>query len=501
MQDINETYTITADNVPGEVTITSDTDDYVPVYQLSIPEIEKGTEAVLSRMQKQIVNTVELSAKEFVDAKELEQVKEKFTERAHDLVDDYMGDIPEEEQDVLVGKLVHDMLGLGNLEMLLSDENLEEIVVNSSEEPVWVYHKIYGWLKTDLYIGTEDDIYNYASIIARRSGKELSTLHPLLDARLRTGDRTNATLYPISTEGNTITIRKFARDPWTIVDFINLGTIEVHTAALLWLCIQYEMNILVTGGTGSGKTSLLNVLMPFIPPNQRIVSIEDTREITLPDFLHWVPLTTREAGQNEEGNVAMQDLLVNSLRMRPDRIVVGEIRRQRQAEVLFEAMHTGHSVYSTLHADTAEQTVRRLINPPINVPAILLESVDLNVVMYRDRRKNIRRVMEIGEIIPEYGGGEASARANVLYRWNARNDSMRKENDSMKLFEKFQLYLGMSEEEIDSELEEKQAILQWLVDKDVEGVDRIGKIIAEYYQDRETVLNHVENGDDPETLL
>jgi molybdopterin synthase catalytic subunit len=121
--------------------------------------------------------------------------------------------------------------------------------------------------------------------------------------------------------------------------------------------------------------------------------------------------------------------------------------------------------------------------------------------MYRDRRKNIRRVMEVSEIISEYGGGNASARANVLYRWNARNDEMRKENDSMKLYEKFQLYLGMTEEEIEDEIAEKKEILEWMVEHDVDEVTPIGKIIAEYYQDRDMVLDHVQDGDDPDTLL
>jgi len=159
------------------------------------------------------------------------------------------------------------MLGLGDIELVLSDDHLEEIVVNSSDEPAWVYHKEKGWLKTDISFRDEDEIYNYASEIGRRVGKNISSLHPLLDAHLPSGDRTNAaTLYPISTtDGNTITIRRFARDPWTITDFIRNGTVDREVAAFLWLCLQYELNVIVSGGTGAGKTSLLNVLMPFIP--------------------------------------------------------------------------------------------------------------------------------------------------------------------------------------------------------------------------------------------
>jgi len=207
-------------------------------------------------------------------------------------------------------------------------------------------------------------------------------LDPLLDAHLITGDRANATLFPISGRGNTITIRRFRRDPWTVTDLIKNKTTSSEVMALIWMGMQYELNLILSGGTGSGKTSFLNVCLPFIQPNHRILSIEDTRELSLPSFLHWIPMTTREPNPEGKGAVEMLDLLVNSLRMRPDRIIVGEVRRQREAEVMFEAMHTGHSVYTTLHANTADETIRRLVNPPIEVPTTMLEAVHLNVVMY-----------------------------------------------------------------------------------------------------------------------
>ena len=144
---------------------------------------------------------------------------------------------------------------------------------------------------------------------------------------------------------------------------------------MIWLAIEYEMNILFSGGTASGKTTMLNVCMPFVQPNSRIISIEDTRELQLPDFLYWTPLVTRLPNPEGKGEINMLDLLINSLRMRPDRIILGEMRRAREAEVLFEAMHTGHSVYSTVHADTTSETISRLTNPPLNVPPNLLKAV------------------------------------------------------------------------------------------------------------------------------
>ncbi len=245
----------------------------------------------------------------------------------------------------------------------------------------------------------------------------------------------------------------------------------------------------VANGIIAHNTSLLNVLMPFIPANQRIVSIEDTREIQLPNFLHWVPLTTRQQNPEGKGKVSMLDLLVNSLRMRPDRIIVGEIRRKRQAEVLFEAMHTGHSVYSTLHADTAQQTIRRLINPPIDVPVSMISAIDLNVVMFRDRRRNFRRVMEVAEVIPEFQGANSEANANIIYRWHPKSDVIRKEGRSIRVNSQLELHAGLSQEEIRADIAEKVKILNWMVKENIRDIEEVGKLIAEYYKDKTVVLN------------
>ncbi|MFB6147905.1 MAG: type II/IV secretion system ATPase subunit, partial [Candidatus Nanohaloarchaea archaeon] len=449
-------------------------------------------------LREEVVKDVNLSTEEFVNAKELENVKQKFRDQAMEKLEEELPQTSERAKKVLIGNLIHEMLGLGDIEILLNDEHLEEIVINSSQEPAWVYHKELGWMKSDIEFDDEDQVYNYASEIGRRVGKNISSLHPLLDAHLPSGDRTNATLYPISTQGNTITIRKFARDPWTITDFIDNGTVTREVAAFLWLCIQYELNVIVSGGTGAGKTSLLNVLMPFIPPNQRILSIEDTREVSLPEFLHWVPLTTREPNPEGKGGVSMLDLLVNALRMRPDRILVGEIREKQQAEVLFEAMHTGHSVYSTLHADTAEQTVRRLVNPPIDVPQTMVDAVDVNVVMFRDRRRNFRRVMEVAEISENE---EDEVEANVVYEWQSKEDEVEKKQESTEIYDTLNLHTGMTREEINDNLEEKEKVLEWMQEHDINEVDTVGKVIAEYYDQPEKVVEMAENGSDPAPLL
>lgn len=499
LDEVHQSYKVDADQVPAKIMIGDKDDEYVPIYFINRPQISLGTEAFVDNVKQRVIENVQLTREEFTDSDEIETVKRKFSEEVEKQLDDLLPDSDERAKEILIGNLIHDMVGLGDVEILLNDPRLEELVINSADEPTWVYHQEHGWLKSNLTFEDEEEIYNYSSEIARRVGKNISSLDPLLDAHLPSGDRVNSTIQPISTHGNTITIRKFARDPWTVIDFIKNGTINKEVAAFLWLCLQYELSVLVSGGTGAGKTSLLNVLMPFIPPSQRIISIEDTREVQLPEFLHWVPLTTREANPEGKGEISMLDLLVNSLRMRPDRILVGEIRKKRQAEVLFEAMHTGHSVYSTIHADTAEQTVQRLLNPPIDVAEQMVKSVDVNVVMFRERRRNFRRVFQVAEVSKSgyKRGGETELGANVIYAWDSEEDEINKERESTEIVEKLKLHTGMSRGEIFDNVDEKQDVLQWLVDHDITDVDQVGKIIAQYYSDEDMVVEMAQNDEDP----
>jgi flagellar protein FlaI len=349
--------------------------DYVLHYNVHVRGLTEGTRIVLNTLRGELITNVKLDITDVMDPKKRQGVKKKFEAKSLELLSKHFPSLSDADKRVLTTHLIQNSLGLGDIESPLHDEKLEEIVINSSQDPVWVYHKKYGWCKSNIKIKSEEAIYDYASMIGRRIGKQINVLNPLMDAHLPTGERVNATLYPVSSFGNTMTIRKFSKNPWTLPYLIELNCISPNVAALIWLCIQNEMSLLVSGGTGSGKTSFLNALSCMIPANQRVISIEDTRELTLPSFLQWVPMTTREANVEGKGEVSMLDLMVNSLRQRPDRIVVGEVRKKREAEILFEAMHTGHSVYATLHADNAEETVSRLTNPPIEMPKSVLDAL------------------------------------------------------------------------------------------------------------------------------
>lgn len=477
-KDAIESYELEIDK--AKVDISIEKADEGKRYSLYYPEVDIATRALLEEIRKELISVTAVAVGEIVDQKSVEKVKRRFMDDAGKLLRDKIPGIAKETEDFLVGMLMQEMLGLGKIEFLINDPKLEEIVIVNSRE-IRVYHPRYGWLQTNIGLNSEDEVTNYANIIARRVGRQISVLTPLLDAHVVTGDRANAVLYPIATKGNTITIRKFARDPYTIIDLINNNTLSKDIAALLWLAIEYEMNIIFSGGTASGKTVCLNACMPFIPPNHRIISMEDTRELMLPTFLYWCPLVTRTPNAENKGSVSMLDLLVNSLRMRPDRIVLGEIRRQQEAEVLFEAMHTGHSVYSTVHADTANETIRRLINPPINIPPSMLNSVNLNVVMFRDRRRGIRRVSQLAEFIP----GKETLSANLLYRWVSENDKFVQHNKSLAFFDDLSRNTGMDEREIQREIEYKKAIFDWLIKNKIRDLESLGKVMNYYYTDRE----------------
>ncbi len=451
---------------------------------------------LLTEVRNELITLTNISMKELTDPKSFSKIKEKFTDKAKEVVKEKLPHIQNETETFLIGQLIQDMLGLGKIEYLINDPTLEEIVIQSSKENVRVYSKSHGWLSSNLRIEREEDIINYANIIARRVGRQINVLSPLLDAHLVSGDRINAVLYPISTKGNNITIRKFARDPYTIIDLINSKTCTLDIASLIWLAIEYEMNVIISGGTASGKTVFLNACMPFIPPNQKVLSIEDTRELMLPEFLYWDPLVTRTPNPEGKGEVSMLHLLVNSLRMRPDRIVLGEMRRHEEAMVLFEAMHTGHSVYATVHAESGAETVSRLVNPPLSVPPNLLKAVNLNVIMFRDRRRGLRRVLQVAE----FDADGNAAKANIMYRWLPEEDKIIRHSESSRFFEDIARHTGLSSAAIQENLDEKQRVLSWLIKHKIRDLKSFGTIMNYYYRNQE-LLRGAMKKDDPKILF
>jgi archaeal flagellar protein FlaI len=496
---LTEKYTILADNVPATVRIWDVEEENVPIYELEVPIVGPATEALLSELKDKLTEHVPLEIENVTDPKKFETIKKKFLVEIRKIIKENLPNSTDKEIDIYAGIMLHRMYGLGFVEIMMADDLLEELAVNGSEQPISIYHKKYGWCKTTEKIASEEEVFNLSSQIGRKVNREINSLNPIMDAHLLSGDRVAATLFPISTGGNTITIRRFSRNPWTIIHLISpeYKTLSVEIAALLWQAIHYEMNVLVAGGTASGKTSILNAICSLMPPTQRIISIEDTREIALPEALHWnwVPLTTRNQNPEGQGEVTMLDLMVSSLRMRPDRIIVGEVRRKAQAETMFEAMHTGHSVYTTLHADTIEQVKRRLLEPPIQIPPTEVEALHLALVQFRDRRKGTRRTLEVAEILSSSKG---RLEANYLYRWHPRDDSFEKGNDSIRIVEELNLRTGMTRQEILKDLKERQNILEWMLKFNLKDIHDVGNVMRLYYKNKKTLMGFVTKNQKPE---
>ena len=480
-------YTFTADGVPASVNIMdSEKEKY---YAITLVDVGTASKIFLDLIKEELLRAMPPGIQSDVsDIEKAAAAREQFRQYIQKYLAQFS--LGKESEEMLGGLLLHKLFGLGEIDMLNHDDWLEDIIINNAREPIGVYHRKYGWLKSNLYMPDEESIFNYASQIGRRVGRQIATLTPILDARLESGDRVCATLAPVSSHGNTISIRRFARSPWTIANLVGEpgNTMTPEMAGMLWQAIHYEMNVLIAGGTASGKTTALNALAAFIPPNQRIITIEDTREITLPPYQwNWIPLLTRNANAEGLGEVNMLDLLITSLRMRPDRIILGEMRREREAEVLFEAMHTGHSVLSTLHADTGTQTVRRLTTPPISLPPSDLDAIHLILVQYRDRRKNIRRTLEICEIAP--GAKEEEISTSTIYRWRPRTDSFEMVGEPTKYLKELNLHTGMTKEEIFADIKNRATILRWMIANKMTDIEAVGRLMALYYSKPKEVLD------------
>ncbi|MFP3278035.1 MAG: ATPase, T2SS/T4P/T4SS family [Candidatus Micrarchaeota archaeon] len=482
-EKVYDAYELDAHGLKVNVRIV-DKGDFVPIYEVTMPGIGEATKILLISERQELLSLVPIDPTRIEDKEYLAELTNKYIEASDVIIDKYLPGTSSEVKKALTAYIINIMLGLGDLEAPLADDNLEEIAVNTSKEPVWVFHKKYGWCKTNLMLPNEETIYDDAEQIGRRVGRQITNLSPLMDAELPDGSRVNATLYPISQKGNTITIRKFGKNPWTMPALIANGTVSSYLAALTWLGIQNEVSMLISGGTASGKTSFLNAMSIFMPPNRRIVSVEETRELTLPEFLHWVPMVTRQPNPEGKGEVKLYDLMINALRQRPDIMLVGEIRTKSDAETLFEAIHTGHAVYGTVHADDTQDTIVRMTNPPIDIPKLMINAIGGIVTLFRHRRLGIRRVLEFAEI-------NRTGDATVLWRWNSRQDTFVQIGEMARLADTIMLYGGYTRNEMLEEIEEKRKILEWMVKNRVFDVDATGYIIANYYKDKSNILDIV----------
>lgn len=405
--------------------------------------------------------------------------------------------IDENYIDDLSKRFYEEINGYGVLNQLINDDKLEEIMINGPNRPVYVYHREKGMLETDFSLNDDDEIIRIIDSIARENNRRFDNESPILDGRLKDGSRINATLNPISADGPTLTIRKFKKDPFTIIDLIKNNTIDLNMAAFLWLCIDglgvFSANIIISGGTSSGKTTMLNALSALINPNERIISIEDTLELQIP-HKHVLRMETRLANVEGKGELNMDILVKNSLRQRPDRIIVGEVRG-KEAITLFTALNTGHSGFGTLHSNSARETITRLTNSPMNVPKIMISALNFILMekrFYSHDGKSYRRVTELCEVV---GMEEGVIQLNKIFEWNPSNDTFDDVSFSSNTIEKLMEIKGIPRKLIDYEISKRKLILEIMLKNNFRSNKTINNIMEFYYNENynellETLKNH-----------
>ena len=481
----------------GGVEIISSTEISRPVYNVILPGLDSRDWEVIRTVKEKLVKNPDF---DFFHVNMLDLDKEDFSREIRQLVAESWSDVSEDKIRLYEDALKKSVFGYGILEYLLRDDLLEEIMVLGGKRCVYVFHRKHGMCSTNISFDNDSEVVDIITKMASEVGRKIDFLNPLLDARLKDGSRVNATIQPVTPRGATLTIRKFSADPLTIVDLIKTGTMPVDFAAKLWIAVDgfgvKPANIIVSGGTSSGKTTTLNAIATFIPEGERVISIEDTLELQLDHHDHHIQMETRPQMADSLGKVDMNDCLINTLRMRPDRILVGEVRGH-EAETLFTAMNTGHDgCMGTLHANDSKETITRLTNAPMSVPMIMLPALDLIIIQSRfkhPKKGYIRRIVEVSEVA---GMEVGKVLLNKTYSYNVISDRLIDTGTPSRLSQVISKKTGFTGQQIQREIEKRAHVLEWLARSDRRSMSDVNAAIVQYNRDSERFMEKVYTSED-----
>jgi len=434
-----------------------------------------------------------------VNLKEIE-TKEKaekyLKDKTKEIIKKYHIKVPPEAIDKLVYYVLRDFIGYGKIDPLMKDQLIEDISTDGVDIPIYVWHRVYESLPTNILFKDEAELDSFIVRLAYLAGKNISIASPILDGSLPEGSRIQLTYgSEVTRRGSTFTIRRFKVDPLTISDLIAFKTLSSEMAAYLWYVIENRASVMVAGGVAAGKTTMLNCLSMFIKPEMKIVSVEDTQELNLPHE-NWIPSVARLGFGHEDkksGSISLFDLLKAAVRQRPDYIIVGEVRGE-EAYTLFQAMATGHLGMSTIHAESVEAVINRLGSEPMNIPKSLIAMTDVIMVVTRTEidGKPARRASTTTELV-ELDSKTKDVLTEEVFHWNPREDSFAFSGHS-NILEKNAKKMGVSEEETKRELQARKAVLEWMVQNGIRRYTDVANVIREYYANPNRVFQKARVG-------
>ena len=452
-----------------------------------------AVEPILSDFEDMFLMEIKDRLKDILLVEDIKSDEDKdkiLTSKVNNIIKDYGIEVEPTTLEKILYYSRRDFIYLDKIDPLTHDDRIEDVSSNGHDIPIYLYHKKYTNIPTNI-VFNEDEVNSFVIRLAQRCGKHISVAEPMIDATMPDGSRIQMTLgKEITTHGATFTIRKFSDVPITPIDLINWNTFSVEEMAYLWLCIENNKSLIFAGGTASGKTSSLNAVALFIPQLAKIVTLEDTRELKLPQP-NWIPGLTRDSFTPDgRGSIDMYELLKAALRQRPEYLLVGEVRG-KEALTLFQAMSTGHTTFSTMHADSVASAIHRLENPPISVPRTMIQALDIISIQSQTytKDKRVRRNMKLVEIT-DIDPTTRNIRTNDIFSWDALTDTFVRVGES-KAMNDIMIRRGWNIQQLKKDISYREQILQFMVDNKITDFNAIFTMIHDYHSTPEKVIKQL----------